>query len=158
MLNIRKFQNAVLYFATHCNDGTLGKKKLAKLLYFLDFDYFKKHYEPVTGATYRHLRMGPVPDCLWAQIDEMVEKGLIKIEPVDLGLPNKLSLITPLKKINLSVFNEREISELERVSDRWRKTSGEEMAKISHEEVTYAITEMNEEIPYQLALHRQEIN
>jgi hypothetical protein len=54
-----KLINAILYFAerTRC----LGKIKLFKLLYLLDFKHFRQTGHPVTGMEYRAWKMGPVP-------------------------------------------------------------------------------------------------
>ncbi len=39
----KKYKNAILFFAKKIQNGTLGKLKLMKLLYFLDFDFFEKY-------------------------------------------------------------------------------------------------------------------
>ena len=48
-----KQKNALLYFIGHTNNSKLGKTKLLKLLYFLDFGFFEKHDRSVTGDVYR---------------------------------------------------------------------------------------------------------
>jgi len=40
-INEKKYKNAILFFAHKIRNGTLGKLKLMKLLYFLDFDFFE---------------------------------------------------------------------------------------------------------------------
>ena len=51
-INEKKYKNAILFFANRIRNGTLGKLKLMKLLYFLDFDFFEKYGRSVTGDEY----------------------------------------------------------------------------------------------------------
>ncbi|MGB2631698.1 MAG: type II toxin-antitoxin system antitoxin SocA domain-containing protein, partial [Minisyncoccales bacterium] len=60
-----------------------GKKKLAKLLYFVDFGLYEKDQKSVTGDIYRALPMGPVPMQLEKIIGEMEDKKLISIEKIE---------------------------------------------------------------------------
>ena len=59
----QKLINAIIYFAN--NTRYLGKIKLCKLLYFLDFEHFKQTGRPVTGLDYFAWPMGPVPVSLY---------------------------------------------------------------------------------------------
>ncbi len=154
MLDKKKFQNAALYFAQKCKQNTVGLKKMAKLLYYLDFDHYEKHFESVTGAKYIHWKMGPVPENYYNLIDEMAIAGLIAKESKDLGYENPMQLITPLRKPKLSIFKKSEIDEMNKVIEMWGQFSGKDLEEASHNDVTFTLTELNEEIPYQLALHR----
>ncbi len=60
-INEKKYKNAVLFFAKKMQNGTLGKLKMMKLLYFLDFDFFEKYGRSVTGDSYLRFENGPVP-------------------------------------------------------------------------------------------------
>jgi len=40
-INEKKYKNAILFFAKKTQNGTLGKLKIKKLLYYLDFDFFE---------------------------------------------------------------------------------------------------------------------
>lgn len=55
------YKNAVLYFIKYCNNQYLHSTKLNKLLYYLDFIYFRDKKESVTGDVYIHQGYGPVP-------------------------------------------------------------------------------------------------
>src|SRR5436190_8303028 len=86
--NKDKFKEAILYLLSKYPERTLeGKKKLAKLLYFADFNFFEAFESPFTGATYRALQMGPVPQELDSVLDEMHGKE-IEIGRKPTGLPN----------------------------------------------------------------------
>ena len=149
-----KFQNAVLYFAHNCEPQTVGKTKLAKLLYYLDFDHYEKHLEAVTKSRYIHRDFGPVPEQYWEWIDEMKNDGLIDFRVIETGLENPMELIVPMQKTQLSFFSNAEQETLNNVVDRWYSTSGSIMSEFAHSEIPYDITTDGEEIPYQLALHR----
>ena len=57
-----KMINAIIYFANHTRH--LGKIKLFKLLYLLDFEHFRQTGRSVTGLDYRAWKFGPVPVAL----------------------------------------------------------------------------------------------
>ncbi|MGB2632132.1 MAG: hypothetical protein WBC48_04425, partial [Minisyncoccales bacterium] len=56
-LNRKKYQNAILYLCQKLKGEVRGKKKLAKLLYFVDFGLYEKDQKSVTGDIYRALPM-----------------------------------------------------------------------------------------------------
>lgn len=53
-----KMEQAILYFCERINNVHLGKTKLMKLLYYLDFDHMEEYGTPVTGGTYKKLPHG----------------------------------------------------------------------------------------------------
>ncbi|CAN2525464.1 Panacea domain-containing protein [Burkholderia pseudomallei] len=65
----QKLVEAVLYFAT--NVKKLGKVKLFKLLYFLDFEHFRDTGRSVTGMDYVAWKMGPVPEVLYSELSAL---------------------------------------------------------------------------------------
>src|SRR5690349_3658091 len=71
-----KLQQAILYFLEHINNVHLGRTKLMKLLYFVDFDHYEAHGQSVTGAIYRKLPHGPYPDKVEKLIAKMEKAGL----------------------------------------------------------------------------------
>ena len=78
-----KLQQVILYFLEHINNVHLGRTKLMKLLYFVDFDHYEAHGVPVTGATYRKLPHGPYPDKIEKLIARMEKAGLVRRERDD---------------------------------------------------------------------------
>src|SRR3989344_5762769 len=60
-INQKKYKNAVVFFAKRIQNGTLGKLKMMKLLYYLDFDFFEKYGRSITGDEYLRFANGPVP-------------------------------------------------------------------------------------------------
>lgn len=76
--NKEKMRHVILYFLEHLNNFHLGRTKLMKLLYYVDFDNYEKYGAPVTGANYRKLPLGPVPDEAEGLIDEMESSGEVE--------------------------------------------------------------------------------
>jgi len=64
----RLYKNAVLYFIKYCNNQFLGRTKLNKLLYYLDFIAYRDWGKSVTGDIYIRQEFGPVP----SHIDEVL--------------------------------------------------------------------------------------
>ena len=75
-INQKKYQNTVLYLCQKLNGEVRGKKKLVKLLYFADFDFYEKYQKSITGDIYKALPMGPFPIKLDMVTDSMAKKRL----------------------------------------------------------------------------------
>ena len=153
-INEKKYKNAILFFAHKIRNGTLGKLKLMKLLYFLDFDFFEKYGRSVTGDEYLRFENGPVP----RQAEKMIKKMLgreIKINnrKVAAGY-NDQQHIEPLTDFDVDVFSREELLMLEETANKWEKFSGAEMKSASHGEAPWIATKPNDVIDYNLALYR----
>src|SRR5207253_6659550 len=73
-----KLQQVILYFLERINNVHLGRTKLMKLLYFVDFDHYEKYGEPVTGAVYRKFPHGPYPKKVEKLIPAMERADLVR--------------------------------------------------------------------------------
>ena len=56
-LHTEKYKQAILYLCAKLGKEVRGKKKLAKLLYFVDFDFLKKTRNILLATNTEH--------CLW---------------------------------------------------------------------------------------------
>ncbi len=54
----KKMEQAILFFLEHINNVHLGRTKLMKLLYYVDFDHYEKYGRSITGAEYHKLPHG----------------------------------------------------------------------------------------------------
>jgi len=153
-VNEKKYKNAVLFFANRIQNGTLGKLKMMKLLYFLDFDFFEKYGKPVTGDEYLRFDNGPVP-----RLAEKILKGMngkeIKIsnKKVADGLRDQQH-IEALCPYDMNIFSREELMMLEEIAGKWEKFSGTEMKNASHGEAPWIATEPDGIIDYNLAYYR----
>lgn len=152
-----KFVQAILYFAH--NTRALGKVKLFKLLYLLDFEHFRQTGRSVTGLEYRAWKMGPVPAALVQQWDELEDDlaAAIRIEPrpvIDYERQN----VMPMQPFDPEHFSKRELRLLEQISNRYRDTLSGKMIDVTHSENgawarTWANGDGNDApIPYEFAI------
>jgi len=153
-INENKYRNAILYFVSHINNNTLGKVKLMKLLYYLDFDHFEQFGTSVTGDDYLRWNMGPVPAKAEAVIEHMIADGQLLVESKDIGLPNPQTRYTALQRYNVQVFSPTEVAVLCAVAEKWEHHSGSDMVNAVHGEPPWLETAANALIDYRLALMR----
>lgn len=153
--NKEKYSEAVLYLCSKLGNEVRGKKKLAKLLYFVDFDLFEKTEKSLTGDVYKALPMGPFPETMEAITAELVNKKAISIETVDeyTGyVPTEV--YKSLREPNTSVFQKDELEMLNRVITKYGHLNGKQLEVLTHDEAPYIGTEAFKEIPYELAYYR----
>jgi uncharacterized phage-associated protein len=154
-LNRKKYRNAVLYLCWKLKGEVRGKKKLAKLLYFADFDFFEKNQKSITGDAYKALPMGPFPVSLGEITAEMTKEGLIDIDQlqeVEGYIPTEIYKC--VADPDISVFNDEEIRMLDRIAAKYGNLTGKQLEELSHAEAPYIGTEPKKVIPYELANYR----
>lgn len=153
-INDKKYKNAIIFFAKKIQNGTLGKLKLMKLLYYLDFDFFEKYGRSVTGDEYLRFEYGPVPRMEEKILKEMAGKEIkITKRKIAEGLNEQLH-IEALKDFDVNVFTKEELLLLEEVADKWEKFTGAEMKNASHGEAPWIATKQNDIIDYNLVYYR----
>ena len=153
-INEKKYKNAILFFAKKTQNGTLGKLKIKKLLYYLDFDFFEKYGKSVTGDEYLRFEHGPVPRMAEKILKQMEGKEIkITRRKIKEGL-NDQQHIEALKDFDLSVFSKEELVMLDDIAGKWEKFTGTEMKMATHGEAPWISTEPDGVIDYNLAYYR----
>lgn len=158
-----KLLNAIIFFAQ--NTSSLGKIKLWKLLYFLDFEHFKDTGRSVTGMQYKAWPKGPVPVELHNEIEnpnaDMTAKvvfGKKNMRRTD----RQMLTVTPVAAFDSSHFSKRELRLMERLAGEFDKTYADDMIEATHLENQPWHKIYNEQglkqqsIPFELALRTQE--
>ena len=155
-LNRKKYQNAVLYLCQKLGGEVRGKKKLAKLLYFADFDFYEKYQKSITGDIYKAYPKGPLPSALNGIISELAKKGALKVDARQEwgGEYAPTEVYTNIIKPDMGVFEPEEIRILDRVARHYGNLNGEQLAELSHAEAPYSATEPYEKIPYEFTYYR----
>lgn len=156
-INREKYHEAILYLCKKLGGEIRGRKKLAKLLYFVDFDYYEKNGTSITGDTYYALPMGPFPTMLEKITHSMEKSGELKIESVEeFGSqysPTEIyrcsTTCPPSKRLS---NDEKQM--LDRVAKKYGNLNGKQLEDLSHQEAPYIATELQKEIPYELAYYR----
>lgn len=152
-----KYRNTILYLCNELGGSLRGKKKLAKLLYFVDFDRyeFEESTKTVTGDSYSALPMGPVPRRFVSVIDDLKRKGALTV-----GLAENSGDYLPTEvysckqKPDMSVFDEDDQKILERVVRLYGGLSGKQLENLTHSEAPYIGTKLSEDIAFDLAFYR----
>ena len=150
-------QQVILYFLEHINNVHLGRTKLMKLLYFVDFDHLEKYGRPVTGAVYRKLPHGPYPKDAEKLIKRMEAKGLVKQVKVPVGDYAQHRLITLGAKFDPNLFTGAEMQTLEKVATDWADATAAQIEAATHNEAPWAGTQTGRVIDYELAEYRTPI-
>lgn len=150
-----KYENAVLVLLQELGGCVRGKVKLAKLLYFSDFDHFERHGASITGETYYARRLGPLGIRLAKVTRDLQTKGAIQItEERDFDGGEPTVCLRLQEEPDWSVFTEDEIKDLRRVARRYGHLSGNELQAIAHNQAPWRGTEPDEPIAYELAYYR----
>lgn len=159
-INERKYENVILYLIANMRDGMIhGKKKLAKLLYYVDFDRFeyKESMETITGDSYRHRPMGPVPDQFQDVVERMRRQGRINVKEIQEydNMYRSTTVYSSDVKPDMSVFDEDDKRILERVIRHYGASSGRDLELRSHGEAPWRAVGERESIPFELAFYRE---
>lgn len=153
-LQVNKFKNVLLYILERCaGKPNVGETVLYKLLYFSDFNYYELYEEHLTGAKYRKLPYGPVPQKLDTIIGQMIEKGqLQRVKTEYHGYPQTRYL--PLEKADLSELRASEKEIMDRVIEQMSDWSAAAISNYSHRDMPWLASKEGEEINYELAFYR----
>ncbi len=149
-----KLQQVILYFLEHINNVHLGRTKLMKLLYFVDFNHYEAHGQPVTGANYRKLPHGPYPDKIEKFIEKMEAADLVREVKVSKGYTQR-RLITLNGKFDPAKFSGTELQALERVAADWADATASQIEAATHREAPWAGTKDGKRIDYEMAEYRR---
>lgn len=153
-LKVDKFKNVLLYILEKCaGKPNVGETVLYKLLYFSDFNYYELYEEHLTGAKYKKLPFGPVPQKLNTIINQMIEGGALKrVKTKYHGYPQTRYL--PLEKANLEELKASETEILDSVIEQMSDWSAAAISNYSHKDLPWLASKEGEEINYELAFYR----
>ena len=154
-LQVQKFKNVLLYILERCaGKPNVGETVLYKLLYFADFNYYEVYEEHLTGAQYRKLPFGPVPQKLDAIIKKMIEDGqLQRVKAEYHGFPQTRYL--PLVKSDLTQLKASEKEMIDRVIHQMSDWSASAISSYSHKDMPWMASKEGEFINYELAFYRE---
>ena len=150
-----KFENTVLYLLRRCFPEQPGLTVLLKMLYFEDYEHYRHHLSPITGADYVALERGPVVDGYKALFDEMTEKGLVTLfEATNVGHQDKTWEYRPVGDPDLSLFSSTELDVLDLVAAHHGSETGVALSEKTHLEGPWSLVwdarDQGRPIPYPL--------
>lgn len=154
-LQLNKFKNVLLYILERCaGKPNVGETVIYKLLYFSDFNYYELYEEHLTGAKYRKLPYGPVPQHLDAIVNQMIECNEIK--RIKLPYFDKVQTkYIPLISADLKIINGAEKEVIDKVIEQFSDWSAAAISDYSHKDMPWLASNEGEEINYELAFYRE---
>lgn len=152
ILNTPKYKEAIKYIISNLKE-VQGKKKMYKLLYFLDFDFYEAYETSFTGETYKKLPMGPAPVYFDAILEEMKDDITVKHKKI-LPFHDNETCIYSLKKEVEYNFTHQEKKMLDRIIAKYGSLNGKQLENLSHAEAPWNAVNMYEIIPYEYSFYR----
>ena len=155
VVNEEKYREVLLETIRHgaATDGKITKTKLAKLIYLNDFSWYYQHLESMTGAKYRRLAQGPVPNIYFAKVEELITEGVLNLEIKNGSQMISLSRAGLMQKPSILTSEEKNL--IKKVSQKWQGKRTEEIVKFTHEQLPYKICSPGEVIPYELITQQE---
>lgn len=155
-----RLANIVLFFAQRAQH--VGKIKLFKLIYLLDFEHFRQTGRSVTGLDYYAWKFGPVPTDLMEEWEAGLGADLsarVTIQPEQVIDYTRYS-VTPNDgaEFDDSQFTPRQLGIMEALVEQYGATYSPTMIDVTHaqngawDKVWRDGHGKNESIPYTLAL------
>jgi len=155
---IQKLKAILLYFTNKTDVKYLGKVKLMKLIYFLDFMHLKTYGTPVTYDTYINLEHGPIPSFIKNLVDNAADDidSSVLSDTILFERPDGTRMFRFLPKRELTekdekIFTETELDILQKVCIKYGDKNTQYVEDASHNEAPWRMTSPLQSIPYILA-------
>lgn len=128
-----KLVQSIVYFAH--NTKYLGKVKLFKLLYLMDFRHFQETGRSVTGLDYSAWKCGPVPVTVYQEWEDPDNdfKDAIKIEQ-KLVITFVRKSVSARVKFDDSHFTKRELRIMNELATKYYDARSPKMIDVTHEQ------------------------
>ncbi|WP_297133147.1 Panacea domain-containing protein [Terrisporobacter sp.] len=140
-MNLKTFAKLVLFFANNTKTR-LYKTKLNKLLFYTQFLFYKKYEQDLLNTDFVCDYFGPVIEDIDSYLENIEEKGLIKIESTTYG-----KYINPVYKLSEDAYSQEELFVLNKVAEQFSDFSSSEISKYSHDEILWIDTDLKNIIP-----------
>jgi len=145
----RKLAHMLLYVAEKVEgDPRAGKTKLHKILFFSDFEAFRRTGESISGEHYVKYDQGPFLKPLDSTVNKMANAGLAEWAP-----PNEWqeTRLVPRAKADLSILTDLDRQILSSNVKRFWGMSAGGVSNLSHRLFGWQTTPNGHEIPYNSA-------
>ena len=136
----------IVYFCLQ--GGGVFKTKLNKLLWYADFEHFRRHTVSISGATYVHLQYGPVVTDYEIHLAGLFEEGILTQNEVFFENGNGAEQLIACREPDLSLLSPTAIEVLATISEKFAAMTSKMISDYSHQEDAYLKTKMSEPIPY----------
>ena len=134
-----KFKELVLYVLSSKNYEDEGIKKLNKILYFIDFYYYRDNERFISEEIdYAKAERGPIVNDYKFIFKKLCEDKILECKNVGGMIVHK-----PLIKPDISKFSSKELEHIHDVLERYGKLSSAELESISHDQQPWVLTEVS---------------
>ncbi len=147
-----KYKNAILYFTKNLTPYQLGKTKLAKLLYYLDFVSYRDREKNVTGALYYKQEFGPLAKDLTEMISDLVSENKLELKRITIDSGEKQrDEFYVLKDPEMDTFDEYEKTLLRKLANKYADVSTDVIVAKSHMEAPWVKAKNGTSLNYKFA-------
>ncbi len=152
--DVKKFKEVLLYVLSKIGaKPNIGETALYKLLYFIDFDFYEKFENQLTGARYIKNHCGPTPIEFKKIVEGMEKKGEIeRVKSSYFQYDQKKYL--PRREPDLSSLSAQEIKHIDEVLARLSDKNANELTDYSHSDVPWRVHKSGETISYESVFYR----
>ncbi|NLF40681.1 DUF4065 domain-containing protein [bacterium] len=152
--NVRKFKEVLLYILNRVGSKpNIGETVLYKLLYFIDFDFYERFEEQLTGAAYMKNHYGPSPVQFQEVVKDMMGKHeLVEVKSQYFKYPQRKYL--PLRPPDLTAFKAHEIAVIDEVLNRLSDMNAQQISEYSHGDVPWLTSQDGKIIDYEKVFYR----
>ena len=157
-VNPEKLREVLLYVLEKVGaKPNIGETVLYKLLYFIDFDYYEKYGQSITGLTYVRNHFGPTPTKSFVDVVRGMEQRN-ELEIVETKFfNNKQRKYLPNVKLELQKLSAKELNhineELARLSDK----TATELSNLSHYDTPWRVANQGQAIQYRDVFYRTDL-
>ena len=132
----RRLTEVIVYFA---QEVSCFKTKMNKLLFYADFEMFRSHGQSITGAVFKAIPFGPVPNNFESIFERLAVQDIIDLDYEDLPNGGQKQFLKGRKdrQFQRELFSEEELIVLERVRDRFKNVKPKEIVEISRLEAAW---------------------
>ena len=141
MVYSEKFKNLVLFILSSEDYSDEGIKKLNKILYFIDFYFYREHEKFISGVDYAKAGRGPIINDYKLIFNQLCKDGVL--EKKGGGWP---IMYEPKMKADITKFSPEELDHVHKLLRRYGKLSSADLESISHDQQPWVLTENDGDI------------
>lgn len=150
----RRFEELILYIAERTEgDPSFGHTKLAKTLFFCDFEAYRLQGAPITGAKYENWEHGPYPPALKHAVERLEDENRVHVLPPEQEFETIRFVATSRAPADLASVgvSAAQMELIDRCIERVSRLSAKALKALTHKLPGYMLTQRNETIPYDSA-------
>lgn len=152
-IDLSKLKELIKYISSKSSEDIFfGRVKLFKLVFFADFNAYRRTGQTITGESYHKEPNGPVSNHIRKAFKELLRDGEMEEMKCDIFGRNQFKPICK-NYPDLNPFSKEEIISIEDVVDSYKSLTGAQISELSHDSIpAWENRENGEDIPVSLSL------